>query len=277
VAKISDTDRLSAFVRRLRRIEAHPLIAADGGDLVRELSATKFKPYVDMEAKDVVLRFDLPDEVQFESLAARLRPMTLASDTLGHAKVMDALDALTDTTDKAIAASNAQLRQQWSDATERDRTRGAKTRAYRVGVQDIETGETASATDLDLAYAWLYEDSVHGDLPSYDEFDARDRYSAAIHVFAHIAVVALETLAYIRFLVENGHLSLPAEAFEVDVVVDEPKWEQRGHAYFGPPGEVPDALDIDYGTAPEGMRPIHEMFEPTISQDADQKQDPGHD
>ncbi|MCF8609014.1 hypothetical protein L5G28_02380 [Gordonia sp. HY285] len=63
------------------------------------------------------------------------------------------------------------------------------------------------ATDLDLAYAWLYEDSVHGDLPSYDEFSARERYSAATHVFGGIACVTLDTLEYLR---RARHPRIPA-------------------------------------------------------------------
>lgn len=262
MTKVDETARLSAFVRRLRRIEAHPLIAEDGGDLVRTLRKTQFKAMVYPQTGEVVLKFELPDEVQFESLAARLRPMTLAKDTLGHAKVMDALDAMTaGSDDPRVAEANAKVRQAWRDATERDRTRGARTRAYSVAVGTDGSDDVDRATDLDLAYAWLYEDSVHGDLPSYDEFDARERYSAATNVFGGIACVALDTLEYLRFLVERGELILPAEAFETPVVVTETKWEQRGMAYFGDPGQVADLSDVGLDTPPPGMRPVHEMFE----------------
>jgi hypothetical protein len=262
VAKIDDTARLSAFVRRLRRIEAHPLIADDGGELMRTLRSTQFKAVVYPQTGEVVMKFELPDEVQFESLAARLRPMTLTNDTLGHAKVMDALDALTvESDDPRVAQANAKVRQAWCDATERDRTRGARTRAYSVLTGKAGDDAVDRATDLDLAYAWLYEDSVHGDLPSYDEFSARERYSAATHVFGGIACVALDTLEYLRFLIERGELVLPAEAFETPVVVTETKWEQRGMAYFGGPEQVADLADVGLDTPPPGMRPIHEMFE----------------
>ncbi|MFM9378809.1 hypothetical protein [Gordonia sp. VNK21] len=268
MSNIDDAARLSAFVRRLRRVEAHPLIAMDGGERIRELCKTQFKTEVYPETGEVVLKFDLPDEVQFESLAARLRPMTLDRDTLGHSKVMDSLDALTDTADETIARSSAHFRTEWRQATERDRARGAKTRAYSMVVQNIETGEIGQATDLDLAYAWLYEDSIHGDLPSYDEFDARDRYRAATHVFSHIAVVALETLAYIRFLVERGHLAIPAEGLEVDVVVNETRWEQRGRGFFGEPGRIPEGTDLTDEVPPPGMRPICEILEVSADRDS---------
>lgn len=258
---IDHSTRLSAFVRRLRRIEAHPLIAADGGELVRTLSKTQYKMVVYPQTQEAVLKFDLPDEVQFESLAARLRPMTLANDTLGHSKVMDSLDAVTATvTDPRVARANAKLRELWQRATERDRTRGAKTRAYSMAVGTADSDTVDRATDLDLAYAWLYEDSVHGDLPSYDQFDARDRYRAATHVFAGIACIALDTLEYLRLLIADGHLELPAEALETPVVVTETQWEERAKAYVGPPGVAAPGSGLD--DPPTGMRSIHEMFTP---------------
>ncbi|MCF8609015.1 hypothetical protein L5G28_02385 [Gordonia sp. HY285] len=118
---IDDTALLSAFVRRRRRIDAHPLIADDCGELMRTLRSTQFKAVVYPQTGEVVLKFELPDEVPFESLAARLRPMTLTNDALGHAKVMmDALTAGSD--DSRVAVANAKVRQAWRDAIERDRT-----------------------------------------------------------------------------------------------------------------------------------------------------------
>lgn len=267
-ANTSDVDRLCTLVRRLRRIEAHPLIAADGGETIHRLHSTQFTQTVfdhrtDPAQSYVVLKFDLPDEVQFESLAARLRPLTLGTDVIGHKSIMDALDALTDSTDLAIAISNAALRREWEEATRRDRkNRGAKTRAYTMYAGEEGDDDAEAATDLDLAYAWLYEDSLHGDVPAYDEFNARDRYQAATHVFAHIAVVALETLAYIRWLVAEGYLDLPEEVFTVDVVVAETKWEVRGQIYVGEPGKVMAGGDLN--KPPPGMKTIQEAMRPLI-------------
>ncbi|MCF8610191.1 hypothetical protein L5G28_08470 [Gordonia sp. HY285] len=204
-----------------------------------------------------------PDEVAFESLAACLRPMTLENDALGHQKVMDSLDALTDLTDDRIGRGNAKMRADWATATERHRnTRGGKARAYNVAVGDVSSPEAVDrATDLDLAYAWLYQDSVHGDLPDFDEFDARDRYQAAVHVCSGIAVVAIESLAYIRFLVEQGKLSLPEDAFTVDVVVTEPEWTLPGQAYVGDLGI--DLSGTDMTQVPAGMKSIHELLGPS--------------
>ena len=64
-----------------------------------------------------------------------------------------------------------------------------------------------------MAYAWLYHDVVHADAPYTGYFDVMEPYRAAIRVFSHIAVVAIETLHYINGLVELGVLDLPVGTF----------------------------------------------------------------
>ncbi|GAA2375830.1 hypothetical protein GCM10009855_13860 [Gordonia cholesterolivorans] len=260
----SDADRLSAFVRRLRRIEAHPLIAADGGALIRHLHTTPFRVLAlqkpDGTPVGTQLKFDLPDEVVFESLAARLRPMTLANDVLGHAAVMDSLDALTaHVDDPRIAKVNAQARADWAAATERDRARGGKVRAYKMVVGTRGGDDAVTLTDLDLAYAWLYEDSLHGDLPSTDMVSSRDRYFAAVTVFCHIAVVALKTLGYLRWMIENGHLILPDAALNAEVVVVEPAWTENVAAHMAGPEVNPDEFE-DPDSIPDGALSIHDFI-----------------
>lgn len=189
--------------------------------------------------------------------------MTVGSDTLYHTKVMNSLDALTsDATDPQVADINVKVRQAWEEATQRDHNRGGRTRAYNMAIGSIEGEVEGHATDLDLAYAWLYEDSVHGDLPSYDEFSARDRYQAATYVFAGIACVALDTLQYLRSLIDHGFLVLPAEALETPVVVTETTWEQPVQAYFGAVRDTDPLTDSGLGRIPSDMQPIHEVFRP---------------
>lgn len=265
--KTDPTQTLSTFVRRLRRIEAHPLISADDGDLVRELCSTKFHITVYPQLNEAVQTIDLPDEVLFESLAARLRPMTLEHDRIGYGRVFDALDSVTDTDDLAARLSNNQLRREWTRATQRDRAnRGSTTRAYGVVVD----GEPV--TDLDLAYGWLYEDSLHGDPPSFDQFGLRERYRAATHVFSHIAVVALETLAYLRHLADQEYLALPDEAFGADVIISETTWKVRGQWYVGESAEGGLAAIAD-SEIPAGMRPIHEAYPPRPPADQPESSD----
>ena len=107
------------------------------------------------------IRSPLPDEVQFESLATRVRTFTLKGDRLYWPKVLDALDRLTGLEDQRLRTWSEQLRRAWAAATERNTGRE---RAYRLGYRvgaDGE-GEQGHHTDMDMAYAWLYQDVAHG-------------------------------------------------------------------------------------------------------------------
>lgn len=106
---------------------------------------------------------------------------------------MDALDRLTGQEDEALQVSSEQLRQEWTRATERHTPRE---RAYRLGYRIGADGEGGQAhlTDIDMAYAWLYQDVAHGDEVSTGHFDVKERFRAAVGVFSHMAVVAIETL-----------------------------------------------------------------------------------
>lgn len=261
----TDIERLSAFVRRLRRIEAHPLIAADAGKSIYHWYTTPFRMSIllhrsDGEPISTQMIYELPDEVQFESLAARLRPMTLATDVLGHKSVMDSLDALTAHLDNAgVREANADVRARWVKATERDRNnRGTTSRAYKVVIHTANGDVIEELTDLDLAYGWLYEDSMHGDLPSMDQISARDRYFAAVTVFCHIALAALHTLNYIRELVASGLLTLPDEAMNAPVVA-ETSWTEKVTAVMADPDVDLESFN-DSGALPEGAFSLEDMF-----------------
>lgn len=260
----TDIERISAFVRRLRRIEAHPLVAVDEGKSIYHWYTTPFRMNVLLRRSDgkpigTRVIYELPDEVQFESLAARLRPMTLATDVLGHKSVMDSLDALTTHLDSdLVRKANADVRARWEKATARDReNRGALSRAYKVVIHAADGDVVEELTDVDLAYGWLYEDSMHGDLPSMDQVSARDRYFAAVTVFCHVALAALHTLHYIRELVTNGLLVLPDEAMDAPVV-SESSWTENVAAVMTDPDM--DLKDFsNAGTVPEGAFSLEDI------------------
>jgi hypothetical protein len=181
-------------------------------------------------------RSPLPDEVQFESLATRVRTFTLERDRLNWAKVLDVLDRLTGLEDRALRVSSEQLRQQWTEATER---RTPRQRAYRLGYQigADGDGEQAHLTDINMAYAWLYQDVAHGDEVSTGYFGVKERYRAAVGVFSHMAVVAIETLHYVNALVALGVLDLPVGTFSDPVVVTDREYVKQ--AYWFTPRSVP--------------------------------------
>lgn len=185
------------------------------GDLLRHLMTVPTEQ-VRNEDGTVTMRTPLPDEVQFESLATRLRPLTLASDRLHWTKALDALDKVIGQPDVLVSKSTAQIRAEWTTAT--DRT--SRARAFFTGYQAQHDATLAmDLTDIDLAYAWLYQDVAHGDEPSTGLFGILERYQAAVSVFSHIAVVAVETLHYINALAEFGSIALPIGTFSDTVVV----------------------------------------------------------
>jgi hypothetical protein len=103
---VADTDndvRLVAdFVRRLRRIALHPLALDDSGGQGTPLPGNYLRMLMTASGTAEVgpdhiakIRSPLPDEVQFESLATRVRTFTIKSDRLYWPKVLDALDRLT--------------------------------------------------------------------------------------------------------------------------------------------------------------------------------------
>ena len=119
--------------------------------------------------------------------------------------------------------SSRDLREEGRQATDRTSRARAYFTGYRIGV----VGEARHLTDIDMAYAWLYQDVAHGDEVSTGYFDVKERYKAAVGVFSHMAVVAIETMHYINDLVELGIIELPVGTFSDPVVVTDNEYVMR--------------------------------------------------
>jgi hypothetical protein len=154
-----------------------------------------------------------PQEDQFESLAIRARAFTLKTDRLYWKDALAALDRLTGNSDMLLDSSMTELWAEWHEATGRDN----RVRAYFVVIEDKQKNKKKQ-TDVDLAYAWLYQDSAHGDPLTTGGLGIQHRSKAAVGVFSHLAVVALETLHYINALCELGIIELPVGAFSNRVI-----------------------------------------------------------
>lgn len=107
-----------------------------------------------------------------------------------------------------------------------------------------------------------HQDAAHGDEGSTGYFDVKERYHAAIGVFSHIAVVAIETLHYINHLVELGVIELPVGTFSDPVIVSDIEYVREGQAYESEVGA--DLGDVTSGgPLPDHFRPlfdaIHEL------------------
>ena len=74
----------------------------------------------------------LPDEVQFESLATRVRTFTLKTDRLYWPDALAALDRPTGLDDMALRISSMELWDEWREATGRE----DRVRAYSVLTED---------------------------------------------------------------------------------------------------------------------------------------------
>ncbi|WP_156298545.1 hypothetical protein [Mycobacterium paragordonae] len=260
-----DTALVADFVRRLRRVALHPLALNDQvgeaqpmpGDLLRNLMRVEAKGEVRSDGT-ATLRFQLPDEVQFESLATRVRAFTLTKDRLYWPKALAALDRLTGLNDMAICASSRDLRQEWKEATDRTSRPRAFWTGYTIG--DLSEGDQGQFNDIDLAYAWLYQDVAHGDEVSTGYFGVDERYRAAVGVFSHMAVVAVETLHYINQLVELGVIALPVGTFSDPVVVTKSEFVISGKMYGGEVGA--DIGDVSIGgPIPDHFRPAFEVIQ----------------
>jgi hypothetical protein len=207
-------------VRRLRRLALHPLALApddedqwsEPGGFLRKLMNV-FMTVTVVDGQPQSMTTSLPPELQFESLAIRARAFTLERDRLYWKDALAALDRLTGHGDPLLNSSSKNLWAEWHEATGRD----DRVRAYFVVTEDKQ-GNTKKQTDVDLAYAWLYQDLAHGDAITTGDLGIQQRYEAAVGVFSHLAVVALETLHYINSLCELGIIALPVGIFSNRVI-----------------------------------------------------------
>jgi hypothetical protein len=127
-------------------------------------------------------------------------------------------------------------------------------RAYRTGyrVGDDDDGEQRHFTDIDMAFAWLYQDVAHGDKVSTGYFDVTERYRAAVQVFSHLAVVTIQTLHYINDLAARGLLELPVGTFTDPVVVRDREFTEQVHYFETAVGA--DLSELDH-LVPEHLQP----------------------
>jgi hypothetical protein len=87
-------------------------------------------------------------------------------------------------------------------------------------------------------------------------FDIKERFRAAVGVFSHMAVVALDTLHYINHLVTLGLLELPVGTFSDSVVVTDREYVQQVFFFATEVGADLSVLDAEM---PENLRPALQM------------------
>ncbi len=245
-----DTETLRRFVLRARRVQAHSLVH-DWKGLLHQAEGA-FEGHIDISGK-LSLNSRLPqNEEAFESLAARVRPMTLKSEPVYHVTVFDALERLLAAAPSVIKADLQrfqELRYAWNAAE----IQGTQTQAYALQSMRIDgTDATNLVSDTQLAAGWLYADLVHADAQGPKKealaFPLRERYSAAVRLFSRIAALTVETLRFVEHLRETETISITQQAWDEDVVVGATELVREVRAFVAPLGTpMPDLRDAKTG------------------------------
>lgn len=183
------------------------------------------------------------DEEVFESLASRVRPLTVKSEPVYYVKVFDALSELLGEVDGGLRSRIEALRAAWDDAE----IQGTQIQAYALQSARLDgSSATPRVSDTQLAAAWLYADLVHADAQGAKKealaFSMSERYAAAVRVFSHMAALTVTTLDLIASLRADGLLTVDPEAWDDKVVVGVTELTEEGRIFVA--SEVEDLPDL---------------------------------
>lgn len=253
-------DTLRRFVLRARRIAAHSL-ATEPREL-ETLANSKMAGTLNLDGT-IEIRRKLPDEEIFESLASRLRPLLLKTESIHYAEVLKAIDAVIRRREKAQTNSEA-LREKftvlgnaWRQFNEADPI----TLRYSTQMARKDGSEpTPEVSDSQLALAWLYGDLVHADVRGKKApgtlLPIKVRYSAAVSYFSSVAILCAKTMELVSELADLGAFELPQETTSTDVVVGTKEIVETGRVYFAPVGTEMPRIDVLDQQFPECIRQL---------------------
>lgn len=238
----SDDETLERFVLRARRIQAHSLVQDWEG--LRRHAEGSIEGHLDLSGRISVTRRLPEDEEAFESLASRVRPLTLEREPIYHEKVFGALERSIDpeTCSDAQQVRLSHLRQAWRAAE----IQSSEAQGYLLQSARLDGSEaTGLVSDTQLAAAWLYADLVHADATGPKQealaFSLRERYAAAVRLFSHLAALTVVTLQLVESLRDAGVLAVAESAWEDDVVVSAAEIVEEARAFVAPLGTaIPD-------------------------------------
>lgn len=251
---------LRNFALRARRISAHSLVSER--ERLAEMANFRLSGLLSSGGQIEIRRELLAEEV-FESLAARLRPVLLPSESVHHGKALKALDAiLVEANEDAddledVRAEVRRLRVAWS------RHDADKPILHRYAVQQAKADgseATPRVSDGQMALAWLYGDLVHVDIKGEKRDGAlvpiKERYAAAVSYFAEVAMLCARTFDVIVDLADRGLLQLGEDVMDVPVVVGSNELVDTGVAYFAPMGTPMPDFGVGLSAVPEGFRQL---------------------
>ena len=252
-AKLSTIETIERFVLRARRIQNHSLV--QHWDALIQHAEGSMTTRVTLSGQVTVIQ-QLPPEELFESLAARVRPLTLSSEPIHHSKVVGALSDLLQHSDKSRREHRETLDALLGSWRLMD-IQGPTPIGYSVQSARLDgSAATNLVSDIQLAAAWLYADLVHADAQGKKSealaFTLRERYAAGVRIFARVAVLSCQTLEFITQLEDAGILTLSRAAWDDSIAVGVEELAEESEAFIAAPGtEAPDLRSPDIGVSDE--------------------------
>lgn len=212
-------DILRRFVIRARRVEAHSLVQNRAVEqYVRPSMTVSYK-----EGQPTRIKYAMPNQEIFESLAARTRPCILRSEPVYLDKVFRSIDMLLG--ERQLTGRAKQYLDYCRKTFQnlRDKDEGTSYSIQTYNADNVPEGEPLS--DLLVGEAWLYSDLVHAD-PKDDKAKAlklsyRDRYYAGTSFFSTLAIVIVNMLNLVTFINSQYHLGIDEKAWKEQVVASE--------------------------------------------------------
>lgn len=235
---------VEAFVLRARRVLAHSLCA--DMEALGNLADSGWYA-IRKDGLESIQRL-LPSEETLESLAARVRPLILQKEPVQHGYVLNALASyLLRYGHHDQAAWCKELKRDWNSVDPATGDTGYFLSVTMEGSEELPQ----EITDAGLAGTWFYGDLVHADQSQIDKgkaFEIDQRYGAAAVRVAQLAILARDTLSFIRSLVDDGIIEISKSVLEGIPVKVEAKTVQLTGLYAAHPGtEVPGPVDRPVG------------------------------
>lgn len=227
---IENIERLEKFILRARRVESHSLVRSGKA----RYFASEPVEFQNIGSVSDVALFKYPNEELLESLAARVRPFVLKSESLFFPTIIEALDVELSSSEK----TETQIKiieelHRWS----KDNCENITGSVSKVSVFGIDDRWVSLPL---LAQSWAYIDSVHADPLREKKVGAKTTYEyrllAASWYFCQVAVKVLELLELIREIHGAHKLLLSEEVWSNAVVLDEVE------GIVGEPSEVSSAI-----------------------------------
>lgn len=204
------------------------------------------------EGQPTRIKYAIPNQEIFESLAVRTIPCILGSEPVYLDKVFRSIDMLLgerQLTDRAKQYLDS-CRKTFQNLHDKDKGTSYSIQTYNA--DNVPEGEPLS--DLLIGEAWLYSDPVHAD-PKDDKAKAlklsyRDRYYAGTSFFSTLAIVIVNMLNLVTFINSQYHLGIDEKAWKEQVAASEEDSEIAAERMAALPYDTKVPEGIDPGTLP---------------------------